>query len=379
MRRNKGKIERFLTTLRAKNTKSTYRAGILDFLDFINEIERTDRINDLEGYERLADDYLRADRNYCNDIIEYLDSKEDRPSKTVNVYLAGWKEFLYYYDIEFSKKEQRLMKRKGRRSRTATKDTILTPEMLYRICDHTNELGKTLFLFLSSSGCRIGEALTLEKDDIAWTKPVKILIRGDHTKNQKDRYTFITDEAADHLRIWLDNRDDYIRSSANRHWALVEHEIAPPKEAPEKDNRVFPFSRQTAYWIWGSAVRKAGLKEIAETNRMTLTFHSLRRYFRTRLTGQLEESVIEMLMGHEGYLRDSYLRLTPEQIGEQYLKVEEALQMSSVEAISSRLRRIEDENAELRSMLNEIIIMFDLKERYGYKESLQRNLRKLNL
>ena len=47
--------------------------------------------------------------------------------------------------------------------------------------------------------------------------------------------------------------------------------------------------------------------------------HTLRKFFRTRLSLNVPLDVVEALMGHEGYLTAAYRRYSPEQLGELYL------------------------------------------------------------
>jgi len=113
------------------------------------------------------------------------------------------------------------------------------------------------------------------------------------------------------------------------------------------DNRVFPFSDTNVYKMWIIALEKTGLySKDRKTGRTQLRIHQLRKYFRSQLALGCPVDVVEVLMGHEGYLTDAYRRLPTKQLAEYYSKYEHLLYISA----PKDLQRIEDEfKAELQS------------------------------
>ena len=64
---------------------------------------------------------------------------------------------------------------------------------------------RTYVLFLAAGGFRAVEALSIRVKDLDLeSKPAKIFIRGEYTKTKTDRYVFLTSEAAQQLKTWLD-------------------------------------------------------------------------------------------------------------------------------------------------------------------------------
>ena len=81
------------------------------------------------------------------------------------------------------------------------------------------------------------------------------------------------------------------------------------------DERMFPFTIKTAAQMWNNMVTRAGApynERDTRTGRHKYHIHSLRKYFRTQLSlGTGNPDIAETLMGHKGYLTDSY-RSIPE-------------------------------------------------------------------
>ena len=180
---------------------------------------------------------------------------------------------------------------------------------------------KTLTMVLASSGMRSGEAMQLRLDDLDLDRnPARIKIRGEYSKNGKKRITFVSSEALNQLRDWLNYRQQFIEILKER----GKHRRKIPLTSD--DDRLFPFSTQNFSMIWKKALKKAGLyKTDKVTNRITLHPHNLRKFFRTygRWTNP---DVPEALMGHQSGLVAIYARYdqAEEILEEVYLKAARA-------------------------------------------------------
>jgi len=86
---------------------------------------------------------------------------------------------------------------------------------------------------------------------------------------------------------------------------------------------------------------------------MTLHLHGFRKYFRTHMVkGENNGNtidIVESLMGHEGYLSSSYVRLSIDEIEAFYRENEHLLWVYKSRPINAEeLKRVEQENAQLR-------------------------------
>ncbi len=71
--------------------------------------------------------------------------------------------------------------------------------------------GRALYLTLASSGMRIGETLKVKVADLEMDKePVRIMVRGEHTKNGDSRIAFVSTEAKEALAEWLRRREHWL-------------------------------------------------------------------------------------------------------------------------------------------------------------------------
>ena len=93
---------------------------------------------------------------------------------------------------------------------------------------------KTYLLVLASSGIRATEGLAIRLKDIDFTSnPTKIHIRKEYTKTRIARDIYISDEATQYLKQWLD-------------WKY--HNQERPRKA-EEDDLVFTIKMQDTKWF----------------------------------------------------------------------------------------------------------------------------------
>jgi len=232
-----------------------------------------------------------------------------------------------------------------------------TPEniQLKEILQHGGIKARALFLMLSSSGMRIGEALQLLPDDIDMSKiPTKINIRAETTKTGNSRTTFIPEEATEALVAWLKGREQYIENA-------VKKTNFKNKKSPDNPY-VFPFNYNVARIIWNNLLEKAGYNERdSRTNRRKMHIHTLRKYFRTRMSLTIPTDVVETLMGHGEYLTQVYRNYSEQKLEEMYIKAEQQIVVFKTPldttGIEKRLGNLKSENLQLKQDLDRVMDM----------------------
>lgn len=206
---------------------------------------------------------------------------------------------------------------------------------------------------------RIGEVLGLEPDDVDLDNGIVYVRRSNQnrksTKNQRERITFLTDEAIFAIREWMAYRDTWVDQACRKLNGQV--------KANNYDSRIIPATNNTIQEAYTRGLKKAGLFERdPETNWCTITSHSLRKYFHSQLKTAMPAEMVESLMGHEGYLSGAYRRYSVEQLQAEYDKACHLVSLSSPEnlpAIKADLqsqaeisRTLVGENVRLKQQLD---------------------------
>lgn len=347
----------FLKMYASTKTVKAYQLAIKKYIGSVYKIEIKN--GDLEKY---VNQYLAENRDHQKDIEEFLVSIKDSPPKSIKLYLAGAKTFLLENKIELPQMFWRRLTRRIKGTRALTLDKVPSNLELRKIIQHLPIQGKALFLFLSSTGMRIGEALQIKIEDIDLNTN-KISMRGEYTKTGNSRISFFSTETKEALEDWLKNRDRYLEQAVGR--SAKNKKTLKDKEGKE-DRRLFPYLEPTLYSMWNNALSKAGLLEKdASTNWNKSHPHVLRKFFRTRLGSVIPVDVVEALMGHEGYLTEVYRKYSVEDLADFYKKGESALFVFSNGAEVTKLKvEVEEKNKQLQTIINGLVSKnLELKKR----------------
>lgn len=309
-------VEDWLTNFMKNSTKDSYRSALNKYKKFL-------KIDDLTSY-------LKSGPDVATDMRTFLKLLNGKPSKTVKTYSGAVKVFLNDSGFKISDDEWTKLNRRGflpKRVRAQTRDKKPTKAMMKKILNHCNIKGRALFLFLLSSGARIGETLQLKKDDMELdADPPRVHIKAEYTKaGVGERTVFFSYEARDALKDWLAVKDSTKKRVGGETYA---------------GELVFPWNSHTARFIWNTACDKAGLDaKDNRTGRRVYHIHSLRKFFRTMVG--LDVDVIHALMGHVEYLDNAYVRQDLEDIGQAYLDAMGNVSVYAVEDQELRAETIE--------------------------------------
>jgi len=338
---NEGIIERFLQSYNyAENTRKHYRSNLKKYFNYLGVNPET---------------YFDKKRDYKNDLLSFVRSLYDRPPLTQKCLINSVKQFLSEYDVDLKPKVWRNIRNRGKRQKPVTQDKIPTNAELKQILQHGDIKERTLFLVLSSSGMRIGEATQIEWYDIDFEKR-RINIKAEYTKTGSHRVTFFTEEAQDSLLEWKKVLEDYHRNKKKRYWYYRKffdgnNEIKP-------DNRVFPFCEDSARHMWRKLIYKAGPpfnEQDKTTRRYLYHVHSLRKYFSARLkVNKMPNDMVERLMGHEEKYHGCYNVFTQKELHKFYNEHSPCLSvfsdMGKIEGIIES--KLQEQNTSISSLVS---------------------------
>jgi hypothetical protein len=196
--------------------------------------------------------------------------------------------------------------------------------------------------------------------------PVMINIRASKSKNKQGRFTFITPEAAEAVKAWLKNRDDYLRQSAKHNQNLQKITVSkkgePVKTAPVKteSDLLFPVSDSQINQAWETCLRKAGLyAKDTESGRNVYRLHSLRKFFISSVSLAGAKTLAEHLAGHLGYLDSSYRQVSPEYAAAEYLKLQNILTVCIDPVIKNELHT---QKEDIKNLTEKTQVQFESVE-----------------
>ncbi len=292
----------------------------------------------LAAMDQRSRDYVGdPERDFVQDLIDFKNSLKKRGMlpKSIGRHITSVTGFLERNGITIASVDRRDLKRNT--SHAVTQDRVPTAEELLRVIDFLPLQVKAAVMILTC-GPRPGEVLQLKVGDIHLEdSPAWIRIRDNGqdqtTKTRITRLAYLTDEAAETLRQYLEYRPKYMAENGK----LV---------LKNGDKRVFPYSDRSLNKTWNVAVEKAGYSE-KDGRIRSMHLYTLRKYFRTR-GNWVSTDVAEYLLGHRSGLGPIYDRLdqNPKEVIRVFREAEKHL------SIYSRASLLEVE--ELRSKYNEL-------------------------
>ena len=272
------------------NSKLAYQFALVHFQKFLQQrypqhdietILKPLSKNDLDIYVVL------------DEFVSYLvDPTLKLTLSSIKLCMAAIRSYLGYYDIDVIPSK---FKRKVKMPRMYREDEqpldVLDIRRILLSC--SNRRLKTCLLVLASGGMRAVEALAIRLKDIDFTvSPTKIHIRKEYSKTKIARDIYISDEATQYLKQWINwkyNNEDRPRTKEDDDLVFTVYMTKSPTTVYVKVITEF----QKLLSVVGLDERKEG-----KQRRRKITLHSFRRFVKTVISDQTNTDYSEWFLGH---------------------------------------------------------------------------------
>jgi integrase len=283
-------VNTFLSSMERNSLKSryTYQYGLIHFQRFLSQkypqynletILKPLVKNKINPYELL-------DR-----FVSYLQtSNATLTPSSVKLYMASIRSYFAYNDIDVmpSKFKRRVKMPKPYREDEDASDI----RKILLAC--TNRRLKPYLLVLASGGMRAVEGLAIRIKDIDFSvNPTKVHIRKEYAKTRAARDIYISNEATQYLKQWLDwkyNNSERPRSQDENDLVFTIFRNKNPNTLYVKVLKEF----HKLLTIVGLNERKEGGKQ----RRRKITLHSFRRFTKSVISDQVSQDFSVWFLGH---------------------------------------------------------------------------------
>lgn len=329
------KVIKFLNS-KARNSESTkksYTIALAHFQIFLQKNTKYNLQTVLEPLEKKEIDVY----DLLDDFIEYLRNRVDvyngntkLSEKTIAFYIAGVKSYLEKYDVEISSKKLRnkvTMPKILRRKKEILNQKKITN--MLQACN--NDRLKVFILVLASGGTRSMETLSIRNRDIDFEEsPAKLHIIAENTKTKQDRDVYISDEAFEHLKKFVESKynDEFKNIKSNYPNDLVFSSWRTDKIQPRGIYGV--LHKQFASLL--RKIEMAQRKDGQGIQRRKVSFHLFRDYVKSRVSKHTTKDFSEWLLGHSG---STYWNIEEDETKELYLKCMKYLTFLDYEVVET--------------------------------------------
>jgi integrase len=273
------------------SSKKAYSSGLLHLNNFI--------LRHYSNYnlETILKPLLKNKINiyeFFEGFVSYLlETRIGIAPKSISLYVTALRSYFAYYDIDVipSKFRRKVRLPKAHREDEEPLDVSDIRKILLS-CN--NRRLKTLILVLASGGMRVGEALAVRNKDLDLSvSPTKVHIRKEYSKTRVAREVYISLEATEYLKQWLDwkyKNPDRERKFSEEDLVFTVYQSKNPKSLYMK--------------IWHEFERLLKIVQMDEKKedgiykRRKISLHSFRRFVKTVISNQVGQDYSEWFLGH---------------------------------------------------------------------------------
>jgi integrase len=287
------KLVAFLNSIErnSKSSKHAYFSGLIHLNNFI--FSKYSNYNCETILEPLLKNKINIYELFEGFISYLLETRVGIAPKSISFYVTAIRSYFAYYDIDVIPSKFR---RKVRMPKIYREDEepIDSSDVRKLLLSCNNRRLKTLILVLASGGMRVGEALATRNMDLDLSvSPAKVHIRKEYSKTRVARDVYISEEATDYLKQWLDWK--YKNPDRERKFKLEDLVFT----VYQSKN---PLGLYTKIWHeFDKLLKIVNMDEKKEggiNNRKKITLHSFRRFVKTVISNQVGQDYSEWFLGH---------------------------------------------------------------------------------
>ena len=365
----------FLYAVKSPESKRQYPRRFKMFLDFLH----------LPGnLQDQAKEFLRTAKTnpkwVQDNLIEFISYQNERAMRgeisvsTIPNYYRATKLFCEMNDVVLAWKK---IARGMERVRKAANDRAPTLQEIQRVIEYPDRRIKPIVYAMVSSGIRIGSwdylrwkhisPITNDKDEVITAK--LIVYAGD----PEEYYTFLSPEARNSLKEWMEFRASYGENITGESWVMrdiwqttnITYGANLGLATCPKKLKSSGIKRLLERALWEQGLRHP-LAEGVRRHEWKAA-HGFRKFYKSRAEQVMRPINVEITMGHDIGVSESYYKPTGREVMEDYLKAVELLTINGDKVV------LQKQVAELKekSKDNEYIINGKLQEKDDQLKNMQ--------
>lgn len=302
------KVKVFLDAISRNSIKSkkAYSSGLALLQNFLNDKDQKLKYQDCNCetiLEPLSEDKVNVYELLDSFISYVLATKSEITPNSISLYLTAIRSYFAFYDIDIIPSKFRRKVKMPRRYRE-DEEPIDVNDIRKILLNCNNRRLKSYLLVLASGGMRAVEATALRLKDIDLSEsPTKIHIRKEYAKTRVARDIYISDEATQYLKQWIDwkyrdkakEKDKRLTKRAANPDDLV-FSIYKIKKATNPGNLYVKLHDEFQKLL--TIIRMDERKENGIQKRRKITLHSFRRHAKSVISNQVNQDYSEWFLGH---------------------------------------------------------------------------------
>ncbi|MGD9674326.1 MAG: hypothetical protein AB7U98_12710 [Candidatus Nitrosocosmicus sp.] len=351
---------RFTYALKAPETKRQYPKRLEVFLDYLKLQGSTIEEKANQFYEFIKQD----PKTFQNALLNYFIFQNERANigeisqSTIPNYYKPIKLFCDMNDVIIN---WRLVTRGIPKGRHASEDMVPTRDEIKKLLEYPDRRIKPIVLIMISSGIRLGAWDYLKwkhiipiksdsEDELGKVIAAKIIV---YAGDNEQYYSFITSEAYQSLKDWMDYRGSYGETITGESWLMRNLWKTTNMRYGSKSGLAQHPVRLRSSGIKSlvcKALFQQNVRPILEKGNKRHEFkglHGFRKFFKTHCEPLMKPANVELLLGHDLGISKSYYKPLESDVLKDYLKAVDALTFySNSSQLTKKIQNLERENQD---------------------------------
>jgi integrase len=246
-------------------------------------------------------------------------------------------------------------------------DRIPTMDEIHRLLEHPDRRIKVIVLIMMSSGIRVGSwdylqwkhVIPIERDGVVIA--AKVIVKNTKIHN-RSYYTFITPEAFEALKNWMDFRELHGEVITDESWLIrdtwqkLHRGRSHTFGLARFPNKIGSLSiKNMIYDAWKiQGIRQKSLEAGIRRHDFKST-HSFRKFFETKCqNSKMNHNHIKLLMDHSLGESQNYHRPTEDDLLNDYLNAIDSLTVNEESRLKRKVHKLEIEKTEFEALAADI-------------------------
>ena len=355
----------FINSIHSPATLRNYEFVLNKFMQY-HKVQNIDQLLSLGGDTTTANTTnFTGIEDKVIDWLVYLRSTITYGSRYM--YMSALLSFYEVNDTALRKK--RIARFLGVQSTRKHNDRAYTTEEIKKMLDHATDIRtKVIVLLLASSGIRLGAVAELKMKHLQKIQDYNIYKITVYHNTREEYFTYCTPECASAIDNYLNYRQSKCSEKITDESPLIrEHfDINRLGEAVRIKKRPELMKTRGIAAILSALIVKAGIAEVNHSYRelertgkknrgserkAARRSHAFRKFFNSNLVrAQVGYGKKERLLGHSLKLDDSYLRLSEEEILQEYLKAVDLLTVNNENRLQKQVTELTQKQDDIELM-----------------------------
>jgi integrase len=354
----------FINSIHSPATLRNYEFVLNKFMQY-HKVQNIDQLLSLGGDTTSNSTNFTGIEDKVIDWLVYLRSTITYGSRYM--YMSALLSFYEVNDTALRKK--RIARFLGVQSTRKHNDRAYTTEEIKKMLDHATDIRtKVIVLLLASSGIRLGAVAELKMKHLQKIQDYNIYKITVYHNTREEYFTYCTPECASAIDNYLNYRQSKCSEKITDESPLILYQfyIIIFVEAFIIKTRPELMKTRGIAAILSALIVKAGIAEVNHSYRelertgkknrgserkAARRSHAFRKFFNSNLVrAQVGYGKKERLLGHSLKLDDSYLRLSEEEILQEYLKAVDLLTINPEHRLQKKVAILEKKQDDIEML-----------------------------